>query len=247
MVVGTKQADCETCFDSQETKTLPLGTLARGKLGRTTLVGPAFVTGPSVLRSGAMSTELALRYAGPGDGRVRVTITHAPAWAKDNPNGPGPNGSPPPSGPPDALDLVRVTVRREALRPEAPTAERELAAIEAAATEGKTSGPCPRFWRGVPPFKWGERDGGKWEGSTFTWDNPSVGKGSSSASDSAVGGSGGGGTHTASGAGAVCDDLRVLDWECPADVWHERFTGDDDNTWYLRLGGGILVQTPQRV
>mmetsp|Transcript_42262 Transcript_42262/g.78291 ORF Transcript_42262/g.78291 Transcript_42262/m.78291 type:complete len:398 (+) Transcript_42262:60-1253(+) len=230
MVVSSKQAACETCFDSQETKTTPLGTVGRGKLARSTLVGPALVTGPIVLRSGVMSTEVALRYPS-GDGRVRVTLQHAPAWARDNPDGPGNDGSPP-TGPPDALDLLRVVVRREALRVDMPNQANEQAAGE---MEGATV--CPRFWRGVPPYKWGERDQGAWVGTTHSWS-------SGSREEGAEGGGGGGGAH---GAGAQSVSGRELDFDAPSDVWHERFTGDDENTWYLRLGGGVLIQTPQRL
>ena len=58
MNIETVAADCEKCHDSTNEKTIQLGAIGRGKLGRTTVVGPAFVTGPSVLRSGIMSTEV---------------------------------------------------------------------------------------------------------------------------------------------------------------------------------------------
>eukprot|EP00614_Pseudopedinella_elastica_P013608 CAMPEP_0172583798 /NCGR_PEP_ID=MMETSP1068-20121228/3339_1 /TAXON_ID=35684 /ORGANISM="Pseudopedinella elastica, Strain CCMP716" /LENGTH=391 /DNA_ID=CAMNT_0013377715 /DNA_START=22 /DNA_END=1197 /DNA_ORIENTATION=+ len=207
--VASVAADCETCHDSVETKTFELGAVGRGKLAKNTLVGPALVTGPTVLRSGVMSTELALRHPD-GDGRVRVTFQHAPAWQRDNPN--------PGVGPPDALDLVRVTVRREALRSKAPTAAREQEA------EGKDL--VPRFWRGVPPFKWAEFEFGNWRGQSWRWSTEDGGE---------------------AGGGASKKRPRELDFECEPDVWHERFTGDDENTWHLRLPGGLLLQTPQRL
>lgn len=226
VTVASVGSDCERCFDSAEAKVLPLGAVSRAAgLGRTAVVGPCLVTGPSVLKSGAMSTEVGLRYK---DGRVRVLFQHAPAWARENPT--------PGQGPPDALDLLRVTVRREALRPAAPTAQAEAKAAEAAAASAASAEEAaaaelaagPRFWRGVPPYKWAQEDDGLvWQGNSHTWQP------------------GGGGT--AFGGGATVNPTRTLAFDAPADVWHERFTGDDDNTWHLRLPGGILLQAPTRL
>ena len=96
---------------SVELKRMPLGTVGAGEGGlrRMAVAGPGLVNGPTVLRSGAMSTEVALRH---GDGRIRVTFQHVPAWKQDREQG---------VGLPDALGLYRVVVRREALRPRAPT------------------------------------------------------------------------------------------------------------------------------
>ena len=185
--------------------------------------------------------KVSLRHPG-GDGRLRVTVQHAPAWSRDNP-APG-------EGPPDALDLLRVTVRREALRPFAPSAQaelRDLQAAEAAAADAEAAAaaalgdsptaaggsaargsaapplPAPRFWRGVPPYKWAQEDDGLvWEGATTVWD-PSRG-----------GIAGGGGAEA---------QPRTLSFGAAGDVWHERFSGDGPNIWYLRLSaGGILLQ-----
>ena len=43
-------------------RTIPVGTYRRGSLGRQTCAGVGMVTGPSLLRSGLMSTELLLRH-----------------------------------------------------------------------------------------------------------------------------------------------------------------------------------------
>lgn len=40
---------------------------------------------------------------------------------------------------------------------------------------------------------------------------------------------------------------RTLSFEDPSDVWHERPRGDDENTWHLRVPGGLLIQCPQRM
>jgi len=232
VMVASVGSECEKCFDSSEARVMPLGAVSKENgLGRITVVGPSLVTGPSVLRkSGAMSTEVGLRY---GDGRVVVVFQHAPAWARDNPT--------PGQGPPDALDLFRVIVRREALRPEAPSpayeakvskaaAEKASSAEEAAALEAESG---VKFWRGVPPYKWAQEDDGLvWQGSTYSW-------GSSSSSEEG---------SKAYGGGTEVNPSRKLSFEVAEDVWHERFAGDDDdNTWHLRLPGGILLQAPTRM
>eukprot|EP00802_Teleaulax_amphioxeia_P018984 Tamp_19199.p1 GENE.Tamp_19199~~Tamp_19199.p1 ORF type:complete len:419 (+),score=53.80 Tamp_19199:25-1257(+) len=124
---------CDTCHDSEEEKRMEVAKYGKGKLGRHCLVGDGYVNGPVVLRSGAMSTELALRC---GDGRVRISLQHAPVWLKGNEG----------LGPPDALKLFRCIVMREALRAQAPTPQGEKAEPP---TEGN-----PIFWRPVSPFKW---------------------------------------------------------------------------------------------
>lgn len=145
VVVGAKRSDCATCFDSMETKTLPIAEYTRDNLRRLRLGSCAMVNGPTVLRSGAMATELVLSY---GDGRVRVIVQHAPVWERD---------AEPGSAPPSALKLFRTMVSREALRDTPPTAESE-----------QTSPPSPGnpvFCRPVPPFDWHKL----WGGTSWTW------------------------------------------------------------------------------
>ena len=60
-------------------------------LDRFTVAPPAVAVGPSVLRSGALSTEIVLRHE---KSRIRVTYQHAPTDQ-------------------DALKIFRVTVARE--------------------------------------------------------------------------------------------------------------------------------------
>jgi hypothetical protein len=145
IVVGAKRSDCATCFDSMETKTLPVAQYTPDNLRKSRFAACSMVNGPSLLRSGAMATELVLSH---GDGRVRVIFQHAPVWEK---------GVEPGSCPPQGLKLFRATVSREALRSTAPTAEIEA---KSPPTEGN-----PKFFRPVPPFNWHK----KWSGTSWTW------------------------------------------------------------------------------
>ncbi|KAL3924471.1 MAG: hypothetical protein SGILL_001027 [Bacillariaceae sp.] len=146
IVVGAKRSDCETCFDSMETKTLPVAQYSPETLiQRSRLAGVSMVSGPSILRSGAMATELILRQ---GDGRIRVVFNHAPVWEQ---------GVEPGSCPPQGLKLFRTMVSRECLRSTAPTAEME-------AKDPPQKGN-PIFFRPVPPFNWHK----KWSGTSWTW------------------------------------------------------------------------------
>jgi len=95
----------------------------------------------------------------------------------------------------------------------------------------------------VPPFKWAQEDDGLvWQGHTHTWQ-----PGSNVTPGGSVEAFTGGSVEAANGGGADVNPTRVLAFDKPTDVWHERFTGDDENTWHLRLPGGLLLQTPQRL
>lgn len=145
IVVGAKQADCATCFDSFETKEFPVAQYRPEQMQKTRLGSIGMVNGPSLLRSGVMATELVLAY---GDGRVRVVFQHAPVWEA---------GVEPGSGPPQGLKLFRAMISREALRDEPPTP-----ATEAANPPTKGN---PVFFRPVPPFDWHK----EWSGTSWTW------------------------------------------------------------------------------
>mmetsp|Transcript_24157 Transcript_24157/g.36729 ORF Transcript_24157/g.36729 Transcript_24157/m.36729 type:complete len:409 (-) Transcript_24157:1671-2897(-) len=145
IVVGAKKADCATCFDSFETKVLPVAKYTQQELRKTRLGSVGMINGPTLLRSGAMATELVLSY---GDGRVRVVFQHAPVW---------PAHVEPGSGPPSGLKLFRTMVSREATRDKPPTFESEA--------ENPPSDDDPIFFRGVPPFKWHM----EWAGTSWTW------------------------------------------------------------------------------
>jgi hypothetical protein len=145
IVVGAKRSDCATCFDSFETKEIPVATYAPDNLQKSRMAACSMVNGPSLLRSGAMATELVLSHR---DSRVRVIFQHAPVWEA---------GVEPGSCPPQGLKLFRCMISREALRSTAPTAESEAA--------DPPTGGNPSFYRPVPPFDWHK----KWGGTSWTW------------------------------------------------------------------------------
>lgn len=145
IVTGETKSDCPTCFDSTNIHTLPVAQYTSGALRRQRLGSVGLINGPTVLRSGAMSTELALVH---GDGRLRVIFYHAPVWEK---------GVEPNTCPPQGLKVYRATVCREALRPLPPTRSNEQ---DQPPTEGN-----PTFNRPVPPFAWHAN----WSGTSWTW------------------------------------------------------------------------------
>jgi len=155
---STTQSDCETCFSSSEVTTLPtIATYTPETLSRRhRCAAVGMVVGPSVLKSGAMSTELVLKH---GDGRVRVTFQHAPVWER---------GIEPGSCPPQGLKLFRAVVSKEKLR--LTVVEDTEGTIQGPPTadEEKSSPPTPgnpKFFRPVPPFNWHK----KWAGTSWTW------------------------------------------------------------------------------
>lgn len=150
VVSGATRADCKTCFDSFDIKSFPVATYTPEQLHKTRLGSVGMVNGPTLLRSGAMATELVLAK---GDGRVRVVFQHAPVWE---------GGVEPGSCPPQGLKLFRTMVSREALREEPPTYETE------ASRPPKDDNPV--FYRPVPPFNWHK----EWAGTSWTW-GPSAG------------------------------------------------------------------------
>ncbi|CAJ1940438.1 unnamed protein product [Cylindrotheca closterium] len=148
IVVGAKRSDCATCFDSMEKKTLPVAEYSPVDLKKSRFAACSMVNGPSLLRSGAMATELVLNH---GDGRVRVIFQHAPVWEQ---------GVEPGSCPPQGLKLFRALISREALRDAPPTADTE------AANPPKEGNPI--FNRPVPPFNWFKKWGGNIS-TAWTW------------------------------------------------------------------------------
>jgi hypothetical protein len=153
IVVGAKRSDCTKCFDSFDTKELPVAQYSPTELRKLRLGSVGMVNGPSLLRSGAMATELVLAY---GDGRVRVVFQHAPVWEQ---------GVEPGSCPPQALKLYRTMISRESLREEPPTFETEAAKPPAPGN--------PVFYRGVPPFAWHK----EWGGTSWTWGPQTLNRG----------------------------------------------------------------------
>ena len=155
---SSTQSDCNTCFSSSEVTTLPtIATYTPETLGRRhRCAAVGMVVGPSLLKSGAMSTELALKH---GDGRVRVTFQHAPVWER---------GVEPGSCPPQGLKLFRAVVSKERLRDTNDEVSEGTIQGPPSAEEEKESPPLPgnpRFFRPVPPFDWHA----KWAGTSWTW------------------------------------------------------------------------------
>jgi len=156
---SSTSSDCPTCFSSSEVTTLPpIATYTPETLGiRHRCAASGMVVGPSLLKSGAMSTELVLRH---GDGRVRVTFQHAPVWER---------GVEPGSCPPQGLKLFRTMVSKERLRPASPDGiDESIIQGPPSYDEEKSNPPVPgnpRFFRPIPPFKWHA----KWSGTSWTW------------------------------------------------------------------------------
>jgi len=205
IITDIQKADCNTCFDSSQAQTLPLGTYTYDATTHTSNLSQRKIrcasvgmcTGPSLLRSGAMSTELILQH---GDSRLRVIYMHGPAWEK---------GVEPGSCPPMGLKVFRCIVSKESLassRPfPGPTREQEL---DNPPNEGNA-----QFFRPVPPFQWHA----EWEGSSWTYGKSKGDQGWS---------------------------IEQME---EGDAWHGRPTGDNENVWNLRLGGGILLQCPRMI
>ena len=155
---SSTQSDCNTCFSSSEVTTMPtIATYTPETLGRRhRCAAVGMVVGPSLLKSGAMSTELSLRH---GNGRVRVTFQHAPVWER---------GVEPGSCPPQGLKLFRAVVSKERLRDSSDELTEGTIQGPPSADEEKQYPPQPgnpRFFRPVPPFDWHA----KWAGTSWTW------------------------------------------------------------------------------
>ena len=110
----------------------------RGALGRQTCAGAGMVCGPSLLRSGLVSTELLLRH---GASRLRVTVQHAPAEGKDASAEP-------------ALLCYRCVVARERCDAALGAPTREVEQQRWADVETPADGDDTHFWRGQSPWAW---------------------------------------------------------------------------------------------
>jgi len=119
-------------------RSIPVGTYERGALGRQTCAGAGMVCGPSLLRSGLVSTELLLRH---GASRLRVTVQHAPAEGKDASAEP-------------ALLCYRCVVARERCDAALGAPTREVEQQRWADVETPADGDDTHFWRGQSPWAW---------------------------------------------------------------------------------------------
>ncbi|CAM9997161.1 unnamed protein product, partial [Laminaria digitata] len=125
LYVGSVGSECDTCFDSVETKEVLVEECTKDKF-RQRASGAAYLSGPGVARRGDMMTEVGFR---DGDRRVRCIISHRPQF----------NGREPPS----QLALERIVIVREtqALREDvSPSVEMWWSEV------GQSD--CPGLWRG---------------------------------------------------------------------------------------------------
>lgn len=140
IVTGVAHSDCNTCFDSTQSRVIPVSTYSMGDLKRQRLASVGMVVGPTLMKNGSMSTELILSHV--NNSRLRVVFFHGPCWEKNVEPG---------SEPPMGLKLYRVLLSRETLN-YYPTSDKYD-------TEEGT------FFRPVPPFEWHA----KWSGSSWTY------------------------------------------------------------------------------
>ena len=119
---------------------IPVGTYTRGKLGRQTCAGAGMVSGPTLLRSGLMSTELLLRY---GASRLRVAVQHAPAEANEGVEDAVP-----------ALLCFRCVVARERCDGAPPTREVEATRWQGHEDDLPDDQDNTHFWKGRSPYSW---------------------------------------------------------------------------------------------
>ena len=122
------------------------------------------ITGPTLLRSSSLSTELSLSYS---TSRLRCAFVHKPAWEKGKERG---------GNQPDCLKLSRATVTFEDREVSvSPPPAAEINAIASTShdddddgddsSSGYDSVVCSRFYRPTPPFQWS----GSFRGSSSTW------------------------------------------------------------------------------
>ena len=144
VVVGSTQSDCETCFDSEDVRTIPIANYAKGNMAKYRCASVGMSCGPSLTKSGSMSTELILSHEDTNS-RLRVIYQHAPVWEK---------GVEPGSCPPHGLKLYRVMVAKETLFDSDGKKNND---------NGEVKGDA--FKKSVPPFLWHK----KWAGTAWTW------------------------------------------------------------------------------
>lgn len=115
------------------------------------------VNGPTVLRSGIMSTELVLCQE---DERVRVIFQHGPAYQRQPRQSEEREQEQELRGLPSGLKFIRALVSREVSSPLSSGSDDRIA--DSNATDSSNSA---LFVRPVPPYQWFK----KWSGSSTTW------------------------------------------------------------------------------
>lgn len=141
IVEESVKSDCNTCTDWDKVKTIPIATYTpENFLRRNRCLLRSMVSGPSLLRSGIMSTELLLSGNQNKKERVRVIFQHAPVWEKNVEPG---------SCPPQGLKLFRTMVSHETL-------------FQEDQVDSSTTTPLSP----VPPFTWTQPE---FYGASMTW------------------------------------------------------------------------------
>lgn len=102
LFVGSVDSDCSTCFDTVETRNIPVGEYTKETF-RQRACGSAYLHGPGVTPRGDMSTEVGFRH---GNSRVRCVVVHRPPAEQLA-------GIEPPS----QLALERIVVVKESIAP----------------------------------------------------------------------------------------------------------------------------------
>lgn len=100
LYVGSIDSECSTCFDSVETRDIPVGEYTKDTF-RQRASGAVYLNGPGVTRRGDMTTEIGVRL---GERRVRCIVVHRPPLEQLT-------GSEPPA----ELELEKIVVVRETL------------------------------------------------------------------------------------------------------------------------------------
>ena len=119
---------------------IEVGTYRSGALGSQVCAGLGMCCGPSLLRSGLMSTELVLRH---GASRLRVTCQHAPALPNEESDLVEP-----------ALLCYRCVVSRERCDASLGAPTREVETKRWGDDARPADGDDTHFWRGVNPWAW---------------------------------------------------------------------------------------------
>jgi len=139
-------SDCKTCADWSNVKILPIGSYTpttffstKNNLKNNRCLSVGMITGPTILRSGTMSTEMII--CNPifnKEERIRIVFQHGPVWER---------GVEPGSCPPDGLKLIRIMTSFEKL------------ASSSGEQQGSSTAP-------IPPYLWNDKS---WSGTSHTW------------------------------------------------------------------------------
>lgn len=113
LYVGSIDSECSTCFDSVETRDIPVGEYTKDTF-RQRASGAVYLNGPGVTRRGYMTTEVGVRL---GERRVRCIVVHRPPLEQLT----GPE--PPAQLALESIVVVRETMARTARQDETPSVD----------------------------------------------------------------------------------------------------------------------------